>query len=176
MKNTAKITFSAVCAALSSVFMLTGYFPYLTYAIPAVAGLFIMIVCIEVGIKYSVGAYVTSAALVLITAEPETKILYVCLFGFYPIVKALVERINKMPIEWLIKLIVFNACILIYYKLSVSILGISFEDLGAIGEYGIYIFWAAANIVFVLYDIAVSRMSMFYIARLHPKISKMFKI
>ncbi len=176
MKNTAKITFSAVCAALSTVFMLTGYFPYLTYAIPAVAGLFIMIVCIEVGIKYSVGAYVTSAALVLITAEPETKILYVCLFGFYPIVKALVEKIGKIPIEWLIKLVVFNVCILVYYKLSVSILGISFEDLGVIGEYGIYIFWAAANIVFVLYDIAVSRMSMFYIARLHPKISKMFKI
>lgn len=176
MKNTAKITFSAVCAALSSVFMLTGYFPYLTYAIPAVAGLFIMIVCIEVGIKYSVGAFLTSALLVLVTAEPETKILYICLFGFYPIVKAIVERINKLPLEWIIKLLVFNICAIVYYKLSVSLLGISFEELGVIGKYGLYIFWVAANIVFVLYDIAVSRMSVFYIARLHPKISKMFKI
>ncbi|MBQ8203450.1 MAG: hypothetical protein IJZ75_04135 [Clostridia bacterium] len=176
MKNVSKITLSAVCAALSAVFMLTGYFPYLTYAIPAIAGLFIMIAYIEVGLKYSIGAYITSAALVLITAEPETKILYICLFGFYPIVKALVERLNKIPIEWIIKLSVFNACIVVYYKLSVSLLGISYEDMGVIGEYGIYILWIAANAVFVLYDIAVSRMSMFYMARLHPKISKMFKI
>ena len=176
MKNTAKLTLSAICAALATVIMLTGYFPYLTYAIPAVAGLAVMVVCIEIGIKYAVGTYIASAFLVLLTAEPETKILYVLLFGFYPIVKALVEKIGKPPIEWLIKFAVFNICIMTYYKLSVSILGISFDDFGAVGEWGTYVFWAAANVVFVLYDIAVSRIAMFYISRLHPKISKIFKI
>ena len=175
MKNTAKLTFSAICTALATVIMLTGYFPYLTYAIPAVAGLLVMVVCIEIGIKYAVGTFVASAFLVLLTAEPETKILYVLLLGFYPIVKALVEKIGKAPVEWLIKFTVFNLCIVAYYKLTVSVLGISFDDFGEFGKWGTYAFWAAANVVFVLYDIAVSRMAMFYISKLHPKVSKIFK-
>ena len=39
MKNTSKITFSAIMSALAVVIMLISYFPYLTYAIPAIAGL-----------------------------------------------------------------------------------------------------------------------------------------
>ena len=175
MKNTVKLTFSAICAALATVIMLTGYFPYLTYAIPAVAGLLVMVVCIEIGVKYAVGTYIASAFLVLLTAEPETKILYVLLLGFYPIVKAVVEKMGKASIEWLIKFAVFNVCIVAYYKLTVSVLGIPFDDFGAVGKWGIYAFWAAANVVFVLYDIAVSRMAMFYISAIHPKISKIFK-
>ena len=36
--------------------MLLSYFPYLTYAVPAVAGLLIMITVIEAGYKWALGA------------------------------------------------------------------------------------------------------------------------
>ena len=170
MKANVKITLSGVCAALATAFMLLSYFPYLTYAIPALAGLFIMVPLIETDMKYAVYAYFASAVLTFIFAEPESKMLYICLFGFYPIVKALIERIGKATFEWVIKLLLFNLCAVTDYYISVYVLGVGFDDLGFIGKYGIYVFLALCNIVFVLYDIAVSRVAMWYMTRLHIKI------
>ena len=53
MKNTNKITLCALLSALAVVLMLTAYFPYLTYAVPAFAGLCIMAVLIEIGPKWA---------------------------------------------------------------------------------------------------------------------------
>ena len=43
--------------------MLLSYFPYLTYAVPAVAGLFIMVAVIEAGYKWALGAYAAASVL-----------------------------------------------------------------------------------------------------------------
>ena len=176
MKQTAKITVCAVSAALAAALMLVSYFPYLTYAIPAVAGLFMMIPLITADCKWAFCAYIVSAVIVLFTAEPEAKFLYVFLLGYYPIVKALIERIKKPFVEWLIKILIYNAAIVIFYKTAAFVIGADFTDFGDLGKYGVYIFWAFSNIVFVLYDIAVSRMAVLYIYRIHPQIKKLFKI
>ena len=47
-------------------------------------------------------------------------------------------------------------------------------DFGEFEKYGLYAFWAAANVVFVFYDIAVSQAAGFYMARLHANIKKYF--
>ena len=82
-------------AALAVVLMLAAYFPYLTYAIPAFAGLCIMVVLLETGAKWAISAYITSAVLTLLFCEPEAMLMYVFLFGYYPILKAFIEKINK---------------------------------------------------------------------------------
>ena len=82
--------------------MLLSYFPYLTYAIPAVAGLFIMAVVIELDVKWAFLSYTSSAVLVFLFAEMESKLMYVFFLGYYPIVKALLERMRKPLIEWII--------------------------------------------------------------------------
>ena len=48
--------------------MLLSYFPYLTYAVPAVAGLFIMAAVIEAGYKWALGAYAAASVLVFLFA------------------------------------------------------------------------------------------------------------
>ena len=95
-------------AALAVVMMLVSYFPYLTYAVPAVAGLFIMVIVIELNIKWAILSYFCSAVFVFLFAEMESKFMYIALLGYYPIAKALIERINKNFIEIPIKLILFN--------------------------------------------------------------------
>ena len=71
MKKSAKITICAISAALAATFMLTSYFPYLTLAIPGIAGLFMLMPLVEVGKGYAFLSYIVSAGIVLISAEPE---------------------------------------------------------------------------------------------------------
>ena len=173
LKQTTKITLSAMMAALATVFMLLSFFPYLTYAIPAISGLFIMVVVIEINKKWAVLSYLVSAVLVMIFANIESQFLYVFFFGYYPIAKALIEKLNKPVIEWIIKFAVFNLSVLSVYLIFSKVFdALPLEDFGELGKYGAYILLVLGNIVFVLYDITVSRIAMVYIRVLHPKIRK----
>ncbi len=175
MKQSKKVSLCAVISALATVIMLVSYFPYFTYATPAVAGLFMMIPLIEINAKYATLCYITSAVLSLIIAEPESALLYALLLGFYPILKAVVERINKPVIEWVIKIAVFNLSVIaVYFALS-FIFKISVDDFGKLGKYGAYIFLGVGNAVFFIYDIAISRMSVMYMMRIHPSVKRLFK-
>lgn len=162
--------------ALSAVFMLMSYFPYFTYAVPAITGLLTMMLVIEINVKWAFVAYIAASVLVFIFAEPESKLMYICLFGYYPIVKALIEKINKPVIEWILKLAVFNAAAIMIYSVFAGMFGVSIDDFSTLGKYGAYIFLGFGNAVFVLYDITVSRLSGTYIYRIHPKVKKLLKI
>ena len=175
MKQSSKISLCAVCSALATVIMLVSYFPYLTYAVPAVAGLCVMIPLMEISPLWALYTYLVSAVLSLFFAEPESKFIYIFLCGFYPILKALIERIHKMWLEWIIKLAIFEISLYSVFKVTVLFTDISYDDIGGFGKYGIIAFIILCNIVFVLYDIAISRVSMFYIYRIRPKIKKYIK-
>ena len=176
MKNTGKITLCAMLSALSSVFMLTSYFPYLTYAIPAVAGLLIMIAVIEIDVKWASLSYAATAVIVALTAEPEAKMLFVLFFGYYPILKAVFEKLKSRVLEYLLKFAVFNAAVIVSYGFVAALIGVDLSDMGDFGKYTSIVLLVAANVVFPIYDAAVSKMAAFYIVRLHPQISKIIKI
>lgn len=175
LNNTKKITVSAMMVALASVFMLTSYFPYLTYAIPAIAGLFIMVAMIETNIKWATAAYFASAVIVFIMAEPEAKMLYVLFFGYYPLIKSLLERTKSRVLEYILKFTVFNAAVIFAYAVVAVLLNIPMDDMNDFGKYSVFALLIAANIIFPVYDIAVSRMAQFYIVRIHPSVNKIFK-
>lgn len=173
MKKTGKIALCGIMAALSSAFMLTSLFPYLTYAIPAVAGLFIMVSVIEVDKKWGLASYMASAVLIFILpGDAEAKLLYLMFFGYYPILKALLESKCNRAVEYILKFLVFNAAILLSYGVFAGLLGVDMSDMGDFGKYTGIILLVAANIVFPIYDIAVSRMAQFYIVRLHKSVSR----
>lgn len=162
-------------AALSAVFMLTSFFPYMTYGIPALAGLFIMIAVIEAGPKWGGGAYIASAVTVFILpADAEAKLLYIAFFGYYPVLKAVFERMSNRVLEYILKFAVFNAAILLSYGVLTGLLSIDVGDMGDFGKYTGVVLLCAANIVFPIYDMAVSRMAQFYLARLHRPVSRIF--
>lgn len=175
MERNFKITLCGIAAALSAVFMLLSYFPYFTYAVPAITGLLTMMLVIEINVKWAFASYLAASVLIFIFAEPESKLMYICLFGYYPIVKSLIERIGSFVAEWLLKLSVFNAAVLTVYYVFAGLFGISLEDMAFLGKYGIYIFLIIANFVFVFYDIAVSRSATVYINVVHPKLKGFFK-
>ncbi len=175
MNKTKNITFSAVMAALATVIMLVSYFPYLTYAVPAVAGLCVAVVLIETNIKWAFLSYFSSAFLAFLFAETESKVMYICLFGFYPILKAVIEKIDKPIIEWLIKLIVFNLVIFAVYNIFSAVFLLDVGDFGIFADYALPILLVLSNITFIVYDIALSRMSWVYINRIQGLVNKIFK-
>lgn len=175
MKNTKKITLCGIMAALSVVVMLTSHFPYLTYAIPALAGLFIMVSLIECGVLWSVGTYIASAVIIAVVGEMEAAILYIMLLGYYPIVKSLIERINKQLVEWIIKIIGFNAVAIAFYYVSSVVFKIPFDSFGNFEKYSSLVFLLLCNIVFVIYDIGISRVASYYMIKLHDRVKRILK-
>ena len=175
MKNTKKITLCSMTAALSVVVMLTSYFPYLTYAIPAVAGLFMMVPLIECGVSWGFAGYLSSAVIIFIVGEPEATVLYIMLFGYYPVLKSVIEKIRQQLIEWILKLLCFNAAAIASYYVSTRLFGIPFDEFGEWGKYGALVFLALCNVVFVLYDIGISRIASRYMYSLHDKVRKIIK-
>lgn len=173
--KTKKLSFCAVMAALATVIMLVAYFPYVTYAIPCMASLAVMAVVIEIDKKAALLTYLASTLPIFLFCELEAKLLYIVFMGFYPILKAVFEKLPNRIIEYLLKLVVFNLAVAAIYFMSVKLFGIGFEDMGELGKYGGIILLVAANVVFVLYDYCISKMAIFYMLRFHKTVSKMLK-
>jgi len=172
MNNTKKVVFCGLMAAVATVIMLVAYFPYLTYAVPAVASLAIMVCLIELGVKWSFMAYLASILPVFLFCENEAKLLYIVFFGFYPIIKVLIEKISSRVIEWLVKLVIFNAIIVTTYFVLSNLMGVRIDEISFVGGYTIAILLFLGNIVFVLYDICIERMAALYMVRLHNVVKR----
>lgn len=134
-----------------------------------------MLVVIEADKRYAFIAYCASAVLVFIMAEPEAKMLYIMFFGYYPIIKSTFEGLKSRILEYVLKFIVFNTAVVAAYLLMTAVFQIPIGDMGEFGKYTSIILLVAANLVFPIYDIAVSRMAQFYIVRVHPSVSRIFK-
>ena len=132
-----------------------------------------MLTVVEVGVKWGIAAFAVSAVLVLLLpGDIEAKMLYIAFFGYYPIVKSLLETHCNRVIEYIIKFAVFNAAIVISYSFVASFIGVDMSDMNELGKYTAYILLAAANIVFPIYDIAITRIYGLYRIRLHKHIAK----
>ena len=172
MKSAKKITFCAILSALCVVIMLVSYFPYLTYAVPAFASLVIMVILIELGFKWAFFSYLTASFLVFLFAETESKILFIMFFGFYPIIKSLIERIGKPFFEWCIKFLVFNSAVLLAYYILTKLFMLPIDDMGELQRYGTAILLLLANVVFIFYDVVISKMAVAYISKFHSRVAK----
>lgn len=162
-------------AGLAAVIMMGGWFPYFTYAIPCVASLTAMVVTIEYNKKSAFLTYLVSLLPILLFCEIESKILYLCFVGFYPPLKALIERNPSRLIEFVIKIICFNIGVGLVYVFSTFIFGVTFDDMGELGKYGAVILLALANITFIAYDFCITKMAEIYILRFHNKVAKILK-
>jgi len=174
LKNTKNIALCGIVSALATVVMMAAYFPYLTYAIPAIAGCLLIMIVVECGTKWAVVGYVVSGLLIMLVAEPEAKLLYIGFFGYYPIIKEKIEKIGKRWIEYIFKILLFNVAILAVYFIVINVLGMPIEDMGGTFKYGTLILLLVGNVSFLVYDVAVTRLTALYFNRLHPRIKKMF--
>ncbi len=175
MKKSKRIALCGMLSALSLVIMLVAYFPYLTYTLPALAGILFAIVMVEIGTKWAWGSFVTTAILALLLCEKEAAVIFVAFFGYYPIVKANLERISIKIVEYIAKFFLFNVAVVAAYLVIIYVFSIPIENMGQFGQYTLLILLGMGNVVFIIYDFALSTAYQEYMVKLHPKVKNILK-
>ena len=175
MKQSKRIAFCGMMSALTVVIMLVSYFPYLTFAVPAVAGLTSCIILIELNSKWSWGSFVSAALLSILLCEKESATLFLCFFGFYPILKSYLEKIKLRAVEYILKFGLFTACVCCAYFVIIKVFGIPMEGMGDFGKYTPIILLALGEVMFFFYDIAITRVVYLYMVKFHDRVQKMLK-
>ncbi len=175
MKKERKLAFSAVMAGLSSAFMLLSRIPSVTYAVPAVSGLFIMIILFEAGRGYALAGFVCSVLLNFFVGDITSSLLFVLFFGYYPILKAVLDKTRNKILQWVLKALCFSLALALGFFAFKIFTGLKLGDLLIFGKHTAVLGLAALYIVFALYDIALSQVAGFYFSRVRSKIRKYLK-
>ncbi len=186
-KRTKKLTLGAMLAALGAVLLLLGsLFQIIDLSMAAIASFVCVIAVIEIGSGWAWMIYgVVGIISVLLRPASFAPWVYIAFLGYYPIIKEKIERLKK-PISWTLKMVSFNvalilSCVVMYFLFTAeppanvfdffnTLLGL--PTAGTAVAIGLYVF---VNFVFVIYDIALTRLISMYIFRLRDKFKFLHK-
>ncbi len=166
--NTKRLATCAMLAALGVVMLYAGaLIEIVDISMAVIASL----LCVVAVIEYGGGApwmiYGVTALLSLLLLPNKTPAaLYTLFFGFYPILK---EKFEKRPkvLCWVLKELTFNASLVLMGIASVYLmLG---ENNALVNPLFIGIVVVLCEAVFVLYDIALTRLISFYLITLRKR-------
>ncbi len=155
-----------VCAMLSALGVVLLYLGSLIEVLDISMAVIASLTCVIAVIEYGKGAPwsiygVTSLLSLILLPNKTPAAMYAIFFGFYPILKEKFEKRNKV-LSWVLKEIVFNVCLVL--------MGIAMYFLTTTGDNTLFssptflaLMILAAELVFVLYDIALTRLISFYI-------------
>ena len=174
MKETKKLTISAILTALGVVIMLLGaVIEVLDLSVGAIASLIVVFVFVEIGKPYHWLVWIcTSLITAIIYPGSALWIEYLLIFGIYPILKSYIERLPKWS-WWPVKLVYINAVVGLLALAMEKLLGIPFfEDEGAWMR---VLFWALLNVAFVMYDIFIKVLVRAYFAKYRERVISLIK-
>lgn len=174
-----KVSLGGIVAALCLVMMfLTAVFPPLNITLPLFAGMLMTVVAIEVAPSWAFVTYATVAILsFFITPDKEAAIFFAVFFGYYPVLKDVIEKIKLKPLQWIVKFTIFNAAIIIIYQLTVKILGTVdlVEEFGFMNEFMIPGLFIIMNGIFLMYDFTLGMVKACYMKWFRPTFLRKFK-
>lgn len=172
--NSRRVAFGGIATGISLLCMfLSGIFPFAEYTCPALAGIILIALVIDFGKATAWVCYLAVALLsLIITPNKEAAMLFVFFLGYYPILKSYLERIKSRIAEWLVKLAIFNVMIVSAYLVIVYAFGMTevLEEMNEYFQYGVLLFLLAGNIVFVVYDFALTGLIAMYCQKLRPRL------
>lgn len=178
MKTSVKVSLGGIVAALSLVLMfLTSVIPFGTYAFPTFAGILLVLLVVNLGYGYAFAVYFVTAALsFLLVTDKEAALYYTIFLGYYPIIKSVIERIRMRAVQYLVKLILFNACMIGAFFIGSALLSIPKESFELFGVYLPWVFLLIGNVFFIFYDICVTRLVTLYYLKWHNRLNKNTKL
>ncbi|WP_407383346.1 hypothetical protein [Ruminococcus sp.] len=178
MKTSVKVSLGGVIAALSLVLMLLcSVIPFGTFAFPAFAGILLTVIVINLGYGWAFAVYFVTAVLsFLLVTDKEAALYYTAFFGFYPILKSLIERLRSKVVQYVIKYVIFNVCMIAAFLIGTFLLSVPKESFNLFGVYLPGVFLAIGNVFFIIYDLCVTRLVTLYLLKWHNRLNKNTKL
>lgn len=174
MKETKKITLSAMMAALAVALMVLGaVIETLDMSIVAVASFTVVFVQIEIGKPYNFCTWL-AASLLSFIFFPHSFVWaeFLLLFGVYPILKGYIERLPR-PLWLPIKLLLFNVQFGALYAVVRFVIGM--EQIGYDSFYLNLLLYLLANVTLFAYDWLITVVVRLYFFKYREKFKKFLK-
>lgn len=128
----------------------------------SIASCLIPVAVITTSLKNSFIIYFSTLILAFLMSGLTTAVIaYALFFGLYGIIKYYIEKIRKLPIEILLKLLYFNISLFISYNILKLFTSSSLNF-----KLSIYILIVGAELIFVFYDYFLTVMIVFINKRL----------
>lgn len=149
-KGTNTIALGGICLALTIVFLFGASFvPGIELTLYALSSLFVAVMVIERGPKSGLLLYVAAVILGLILVPNKLGMLpYICLFGYYGVVKFYIEKNLRPNIQLIMKAVLFAVVVAIGLW---GTKGLLFGNI-QIPEYSTVIIFVGGIIMLMLYD------------------------
>ena len=128
------------------------------------------LLCVFAVIEYGKGAAwsvfaITSILSLLLLPNRSPAVMYAAFFGYYPILKERFER-SKKWLSWLYKELTFNVALIVIVLIFKFVFAEFVDVPTALYVIGIIL----CEAVFVLYDVALTRLISIYIYRLRSRL------
>ena len=157
-RNTAyPVAFGGVLAALAVVIMCLGtLIPVATFVCPMLCILLAKAVLERCGAKITLAWYGAVCLLSLLLAPDKEAAAVFTAFGYYPVLK---PELEKLPLKWLWKALLFNLVTLALYWLLMHVFGMAhlMEEFREMGIIMTIVTLVLGNICFFLMDIVLSK-------------------
>lgn len=172
MHKTSNITRGGLFAALSLIFIyLSSIAPTNKLALLTLASFIIISSILIMGIKSSFILYIAVSMLSLfLLSSKGIAIVYLMFFGAYGFIKYYIEKLNKLPLEILLKLLFFNSSLGILFLLY-DTLFVNLVDLSKI-RFSLYIVILALQVAFLVYDYVLTVFVSYFNNKLYDKFIK----
>lgn len=156
--NAKRMALGGILAALGVVIMsLGGLIPVATYVCPMLCMVLLAAVLQFCGSRVAVAWYAAVALLgLLMSPDKEAAAVFVFL-GYYPILK---PRMDKLPLKWLWKGLLFNGAILSLYWLLMHLFGMAYlaAEFSQLGTAMLIVMLLMGNLTFFLMDRVLARL------------------
>lgn len=179
-EKTKKLTLSAVLAAMGVVLLLIGgVIEMLDLSMAAIASFFCIFAVIELRKGYPWLIYATTATLSIIMMPFSLGgWCYLLFFGFYPILKEKIEKLGRAA-SLIVKLGSFNLLVTVFicifkllflndFNIVIQEISVMLGGTKSLALIAICVY-AVMNVIFVLYDIALTRLITLYLVRIRGK-------
>ena len=162
IKGTRALTVSAVLCALGVILLALGsLLQVLDITMAALASFLVIFAVIELGGKYPFLIFAVTALLSMLLVPYKTApLMYLCFAGYYPLLKAVLEGHLSSVWAWVLKLLAFNAALALTLFLAIKLFAAF-----TVPAVWYYYLLPICTVVFVIYDIALTRVITAYVQR-----------
>ena len=168
-KKTRNLVLSALFTALTVISLyVASVWPTGLFGLTAFASLFGAAAIIDAGLRYGLYVYLASCAVgLLLLPNRAASIVYIFLFGYYPAIKSIIERLNSKIAQWTLKLVAFNASLTVLWFLFREMV-FNFGD----NPPSLVLLYLGGSVVYALFDYGYTKVIWLYINRVSKFINK----